>query len=69
MFGLRQEMDFVEIEALLLGCGLRRAELIALKLAHLQQRDDRWAIVDPRGEGLLSHGRGRLNRPLIIIPS
>ena len=28
------------ILALLLGCGLRRAELIGLKLAQLQQRDD-----------------------------
>jgi site-specific recombinase XerD len=39
------------ILALLLGCGLRRAELIALKLAHLQQRDDHWAIIDLLGKG------------------
>ena len=39
------------ILAILLGCGLRRAELISLKLAHLQQRDDRWAIVDLFGKG------------------
>jgi integrase len=34
-----------------LGCGLRRAELIGLKLAHLQQRDDHWAIIDLFGKG------------------
>jgi site-specific recombinase XerD len=39
------------ILALLLGCGLRRAELIGLKLAHLQQRDDHWAIIDLFGKG------------------
>src|SRR5277367_1974939 len=39
------------ILAILLGCGLRRAELIALKLTHLQQRDDHWAIVDMIGKG------------------
>jgi len=39
------------ISALLLGCGLRRAELIGLKLAHLQQRDDHWAIIDLFGKG------------------
>jgi integrase len=39
------------ILALLLGCGLRRAELIALKLTHLQQRDDHWAIIDLYGKG------------------
>jgi site-specific recombinase XerC len=37
--------------ALLLGCGLRRAELIGLKLAHLEQRDDHWAIIDLFGNG------------------
>jgi site-specific recombinase XerD len=39
------------ILAILLGCGLRRAELISLKLAHLQQRDDRWVVVDLFGKG------------------
>jgi integrase len=39
------------ILALLLGCGLRRAELIGLKPAHLQQRDDHWAIIDLFGKG------------------
>jgi site-specific recombinase XerD len=39
------------ILALLLGCGLRRAELTQLKTTHLQQRDDHWAIVDLFGKG------------------
>ena len=39
------------ILAILLGCGLRRAELISLKLAYLQQRDDHWAIIDLFGKG------------------
>jgi site-specific recombinase XerD len=39
------------IIALLLGCGLRRSELTGLKLAHLQQRDDHWAIIDLFGKG------------------
>jgi site-specific recombinase XerD len=39
------------IIALLLGCGLRRAELAALMLKEIQQRDGRWAIVDLKGKG------------------
>jgi site-specific recombinase XerD len=41
--------------ALLLGSGLRRAELTALSVAHIQQRDGRWLIVDLIGK----HGRIR----------
>src|SRR5208337_4278532 len=37
--------------ALLLACGLRRHEAVALTLAHLQQREDHWAIVDLMGKG------------------
>ena len=37
--------------AVLLGCGLRRAEAARLELAHVQQRDGRWAIVDLVGKG------------------
>lgn len=36
--------------ALLLACGLRRNEAVRLKLDDLQQREDHWAIVDPRGK-------------------
>ncbi|HWB99188.1 MAG TPA: tyrosine-type recombinase/integrase [Bryobacteraceae bacterium] len=41
--------------ALLLGCGLRRGEAVALTVEHIQQRDGRWVIVDLRGK----HGRIR----------
>lgn len=39
------------ILAVMLGCGLRRSEVAALTVAHVQQRDGRWAIVDLRGKG------------------
>ncbi len=41
--------------AILLGCGLRRSEVAALTLQHIQQRDNRWCIVDLVGK----HGRVR----------
>ena len=41
--------------ALLLGCGLRRGEAVALTAGHIQQRDGRWVVVDLRGK----HGRIR----------
>ncbi|MGA7791750.1 MAG: site-specific integrase [Candidatus Acidiferrales bacterium] len=37
--------------ALLLACGLRRHEAVALRLANLQQREEHWAIVDLVGKG------------------
>ena len=37
--------------AFLLGCGLRRSELIGLRLNDLQKRDDHWAIIDLFGKG------------------
>jgi site-specific recombinase XerD len=43
------------ILAVLLGCGLRRSEVAALTIAHVQQRDGRWCIVDLLGK----HGRVR----------
>jgi integrase len=43
------------IIAVLLGCGLRRSEVAALTMAHIQQRDGRWCIVDLVGK----HGRVR----------
>jgi integrase len=39
------------ILAVLLGCGLRRAEAVSLTLEHFQRRDDHWAIVDLFGKG------------------
>ncbi len=41
------------IIAVLLGCALRRSEVAALTMAHVQQRDGRWCIVDLYGK----HGR------------
>jgi integrase len=41
--------------AILLGCGLRRSEVAALTLKHIQQRKGRWCIVDLVGK----HGRVR----------
>jgi integrase len=38
------------ILALLLGCGLRRGEMANLRLDHLQQREEHWAIVDLVGK-------------------
>ncbi len=37
--------------ALLLACGLRRHEAVALTLDHLQQREEHWAIIDLVGKG------------------
>jgi site-specific recombinase XerD len=41
--------------AILLGCGLRRSEVARLTLGHIQQRDNRWCIIDLLGK----HGRIR----------
>src|SRR5271157_4425633 len=51
MKGLRDRA----IIAVLLGCGLRRSEVAALTMAHIQQRDGRWCIIDLHGK----HGRVR----------
>ena len=37
--------------AMLIGCGLRRAELLALTLESLQQREEHWVIADLVGKG------------------
>ena len=44
--GLRDRAMF----AILLGCGLRRSEVAALTMRHIQQRDNRWCIVDLVGK-------------------
>src|SRR5258705_11035729 len=49
--GLRDRAMF----AVLLGCGLRRSEVASLTIRHVQQRDNRWCIVDLIGK----HGRVR----------
>jgi len=37
--------------AMLIGCGLRRGELLALTLESIQQREEHWVIADLVGEG------------------
>src|SRR5215469_4352563 len=37
--------------AMLMGCGLRRSELVALELVDIQMRQGHWAIVDLVGKG------------------
>ena len=37
--------------ALLIGCGLRRAELLRLNVENIQQREGRWVIPDLLGKG------------------
>jgi integrase len=37
--------------AMLIRCGLRRAELLALHLESIQQREDHWVIADLVGKG------------------
>jgi integrase len=39
------------ILGLLVGCALRRAELAALRIEDIQQRDGRWVIADMHGKG------------------
>lgn len=38
------------ILATMLGCGLRREEIVELTVAHLQQREGRWVILDLQGK-------------------
>ena len=37
--------------AMLIGCGLRRGELLALSLESIQQREEHWVIADLAGKG------------------
>lgn len=47
---LRGKRDYVTL-VILLGCGLRRAELIALRVEDIQQREEHWVIADLVGKG------------------
>jgi site-specific recombinase XerC len=46
----RSKRDYAMV-AVLLGCGLRRAELAALAVEHLQKREEHWVIADLVGKG------------------
>jgi integrase len=47
---LRSKRDYAMI-AVLLGCGLRRAEVAGLTVEDLQQREEHWGIADLVGKG------------------
>jgi integrase len=47
---IRDKRDHAML-SLLLGCGLRRAELTGLMVDHLQRRDEHWAIINLFGKG------------------
>jgi site-specific recombinase XerD len=47
---IRGTRDYAVL-AILLGCGLRRSELVHLTVEDLQQREGHWAIVDLIGKG------------------
>src|ERR1700737_3590453 len=47
---LRGKRDYATL-AILLGCGLRRAELTALRVEDTQQREEHWVIADLAGKG------------------
>jgi len=48
--GLRGKRDYAMV-AVLLGCGLRRAEAAALTIESVQQREEHWVIADLVGKG------------------
>lgn len=47
----RRELRDHAMIAMLIGCGLRRAELLVLRLDSIQQREDHWVIADLVGKG------------------
>ena len=47
---LRSKRDYAMI-AVLLGCGLRRAEVAGLTVEEIQQREEHWVIADLVGKG------------------
>ena len=47
---LRGKRDYATL-AILLGCGLRRVELTALRVEDIQQREEHWVIADLVGKG------------------
>jgi site-specific recombinase XerD len=60
------------ILAVLLGCGLRRKELVDLNFDHIQRPEDHWAIVDLTTEkylGCKQRFRATVNGRIGIEPS
>jgi site-specific recombinase XerD len=47
---VRGKRDYAGL-AILLGCGLRRSELVHLRMEDVQQREEHWAFVDLIGKG------------------
>ncbi|MGI8960534.1 MAG: tyrosine-type recombinase/integrase [Bryobacteraceae bacterium] len=47
---LRGKRDYA-IVAVLIGCGLRRAELATVSVQDLQQREEHWVFADLIGKG------------------
>ena len=47
---LRGKRDYATL-AILLGCGLRRAELSALRIEDIERREEHWVIADLVGKG------------------
>jgi site-specific recombinase XerD len=47
---IRGKRDYATL-AILLGCGLRRGELTALRVEDIQQREEHWVIADLVGKG------------------
>lgn len=56
---LRSKRNYA-ILALLIGCGLRRGELLALSVASIQLREEHWVIADLHGK-LDTFGRFRFH--------
>jgi len=47
---VRAKRDYAML-SILFGCGLRRSELVGLKVDEIQKRQDHWAVVDLIGKG------------------
>ena len=56
--GLRERA----VIAVLLGCGLRRSEVAALTMVHVQQRDGLWVILD-----LVSKHKRVRTVPIVVL--
>ena len=70
---LRDKRD-LPIISLLLGCALRRSEVVALKVGDIQRREDHWAInawtqIEENVRSFVSRGRGRTGAdPVLARP-